>query len=558
MSAIKQPTTLFAALILGVALTGCGGGSGGGSNGGNGGSADSEPPFEAADGFAQKGPFRAGGTAILTALSDDGTAAGDSVSTTIGEWGEFEFDEIAWTGPSLLTVEGDWFDESTGDYAGESLTLRSVLAIPESEDDSAPFPGNVNFLTHAMTEYVLQEMGEGTSFDDAVADTLERLDDELNVPADPRHLNLFAREYDDERLTQASGLLVNASIAAAERGDMAAFITAIEDAAGEFGDGLADTWQALLKEAATLDGEGELEAHLARLSSHYNDADPGQPIWHAGSYGMIVSCARGQRDEHNHHRLCLNETTEFTLEQGESRVFWFEAPHEGAFRFSTSGTFYEESALYTQLTDSGEPSGTPRQQCNEHCNSTIASRILGEETRRYVRITATEDSSTTSYSITPQRVNEGSSSNPYRLFPEDNLAPTLTSESYSRFTGSTAEPSFVGGTSSFNNHSYYRFQLDHGHEAVRIYQNPCSDTGIYGAAISAELYRAPASDPVAAWDSDNIVDSAGDAYGCEIDLELPDDSYGHYYLKVANRHETETASEPNPTGLVRRFDLTIE
>ena len=172
-----------------------------GNGGTNGGVTDLTGVIAGADGFAQKGPFQLGGVASIQALAEDGTLQGEPVQAEIGVAGEFKFDAIDWFGPSLITVSGDWFNESAGNFAGQPLTLRSVVAIPDPDDDEAksPFPTSVNLLTEAMTDLVLSRLADDSSFSSSVALANRRLNAVLDFEGDVRDLNLFVLESQHPR-----------------------------------------------------------------------------------------------------------------------------------------------------------------------------------------------------------------------------------------------------------------------------------------------------------------------------------------------------------------------
>lgn len=117
-----------------------------------------------AGGASQKGPFKAGQTVTAQKLSDLGTndTAVSSITTTTDSLGKFQFSNIPWSGPTEFTVEGEYLDESTGEYVPGGL----LTAVTNVEVGTAP-KVNINILTHIAAKNIKEQMANNISITEA-------------------------------------------------------------------------------------------------------------------------------------------------------------------------------------------------------------------------------------------------------------------------------------------------------------------------------------------------------------------------------------------------------
>ena len=530
--------------------------NGGGNGATNGGAQNLADAVAEADGFAQKGPFQVGGTARIQPLAADGTPSGEGLQTDIGLAGEFKFDNIDWFGPSLITVSGDWFNESAGNFAGQSLTLRSVVEIPDPDDPDAksPFPTSVNLLTEALTDLVLTDyLGAGRAFNRGIDRANRELNAALGFEGDVRDLNLFVLDSQHPRDRQVSGVFAKIMIALSKRDDLASIIERAGNSAWD-GRRIENTFAALLQElrdeAAVLLADGGIDAARTLLADNYGGVELSRQLTNQGGLGMTFACNPNAVDADGNHRLCLGQAREVTLAPNEGRIFWFEAPHDGAFRFVSGGDFGTQRTL--ELFRS-IPLGSPLERCPVGCGTALGTDILSEEMIRYVRI-ENNASGTRTGTISAQTLNAGSPQNPRWIFPDLTISAGFVGQDFTLRTGSRSGVAAPDSAPLTNDHSYLRFALPSGITRVGVNHTPCEVTG---SSSRAYLYRAPvrSGDSIAGAfaDSDRLIQQVV-GNDCTLNLNLDEPSEGDYLLKIVNRRNNVFG--PNePSGRTRGYHV---
>jgi hypothetical protein len=150
----------FAAALL---LSACGGGGGG---------TPTPDPLEPSTAvLAQKGPFLAGANIAAYPLAPDGSIPSDPhFSSPLLETGSVQI-SLPWEGPTLLEVDGLFFDELRGVPSTQPARLRSVFDA-RSEDTG---PINVNLFTHLVAGRVLSLLSQGVGFRAAMNQAREEI-----------------------------------------------------------------------------------------------------------------------------------------------------------------------------------------------------------------------------------------------------------------------------------------------------------------------------------------------------------------------------------------------
>lgn len=539
-------------LLVPLFLIGCNSGGGGGGGGGGG----LAGVVAEADGFAQKGPFQVGGTARIQPLADDGTTAGEGIETDIGQAGEFNFEGIDWSGPSLITVTGDWFSESVGNFAGQPLTLRSVVAIPAPDDDDAesPFPTSVNLLTEAMTDLVLTRLADDRNFNGSVNTANNRLNEVLDFEGDVRDLNLFALDSQHLRDRQVSGVFAKIMIALSARDDIADIIEMAGSSAWDgnsVDDTFADLLQELRNEAAEMLGDGGIETARTLLENNYGGVELSRQLTNQGVLGMTVACNPNEVDEFGNERMCIGVPRVVELEQNESRIFWFEAPHDGAFRFNT-GTTSKSLSVHQSINDSGAL-GTQLENCPVPCSQAVATEILTEGTIRYFRVQSANFGGPRVFeNVTVARMNAGAPDNPRWIFPDVTITAANVNQNFTLRTGSRLGSAGVDSAPITNDHSYVRFMLPAGITRVGVNHAPCEVTQ---SSSSVFLYRTPGGVPTSEVfvDPDRLVDQRT-GNDCTLNLDIDAPSQGEYLLKIVNRRNNVSGFQA-PSGSFRSYHV---
>jgi hypothetical protein len=161
----KTPRGAFLLLAVPLLISACGGGGSGVPDPGSSASTTTTQIL------AQKGPFLAGATITAFRLAADGSTLFDTrISVPLTVMGSVQI-SLPWQGPTLLEVEGRFFDELRKVPSIQAARLRSAF-IAGSEDEG---PTNVNLFTHLVAERVLLLLEQGMGFGAAMSQAREEI-----------------------------------------------------------------------------------------------------------------------------------------------------------------------------------------------------------------------------------------------------------------------------------------------------------------------------------------------------------------------------------------------
>lgn len=480
----KKDSRLLMALLLGLllALSGCGGSSssdiGGGDNGGAGPAGD-----QSLMGVAQKGPFQVGSEARIWPLMN-GEKQGAPIKVTLGERGDFQFDQLDINGPALVEAEGRFFDEIRGNYSAQALTLRAVLDLSEQSSSA-----NVNIFTHLIHERLLNELANGKDYQTALADTLleyERLTGGLIMP--PHELDVLMTEAgnDDESVNplvffdSAQLLLFSAAAVDLTQQQLEALSSGFA-ANGSADENTQAVWAAIghgmqQVESQAKGGRSAAAVLQQRLLDQYplSDGLQGYDIDEllnmaaspAATHGLVSNCSPGPMvgDENKFvHELCFGRELELNLRKGMTYVY-FKFPAPGSYRLKMereagSTGKIEYSSRYSKNSSTAQeyceswPSATTATFCS------VSTPTFGHGSSSYLHIWANNEQPV---KITATRISEGTSSEPVFLPLERRAHNTWAGSRYSN-------PEYYrGGMDSSNNLNHYLFWLSPSSKAKRL------------------------------------------------------------------------------------------
>ncbi len=147
-------TLLATALVVPVALTGCGGSSDGHNSG-----SGQQYQFS---GAVQKGPLQPGSVVTINELNQDLQPTGRSYTTQIEDYeGNYSVKERFSTPYTELVAHGYYFNELTN-HADEQMSMSAFV------DMNATTQVNFNVATAAMKQSVMAQVQAGTEFNEAV------------------------------------------------------------------------------------------------------------------------------------------------------------------------------------------------------------------------------------------------------------------------------------------------------------------------------------------------------------------------------------------------------
>ncbi|MCH8553293.1 MAG: hypothetical protein LAT62_15245 [Natronospirillum sp.] len=465
-------------------------------------------------------------------LDEQGDPDGDGVTADVGSWGEFEFEDVDWSGPSLVTVEGFHFDESAGNYSGDPISLTTVVEV---NGDGNGFLGNVNLLSHLMGQGIRQRMADSDqSLSDHAEAVLGELRDELGLILDPRTLNMFEQD-DDALLQHESGVLAELSIAASFHDDLDELLSQFNEAwdDGELTDEFMEQgWDALEDTILQVSDSEDFEQARQRLRDNFNDAEISTQLSSVGGATQVNLCQPTTTTEPV-PRVCKGHPQTTSLMPGDSAVYWFRAPYDGAFRFRTTGelSVHDTVVRLARSVDDEGDIGTPRETKTHHDTNTVSTHILEQGDRVYIEVQAFSGanfSDPQEVTLSTHRQNEGSARRPAWIFPQHAPNPYALNEDMQHFVGSQHRSE----GDNANNQSFYRF-VAWGFSTLRYYEYACGFESLNGHTI-VSLYRSNTA--AAAFNSDNLVESVDmadhndEAGNCEVDLDVSPDS--QYFVKV--------------------------
>ncbi len=147
-------TLLATALVVPIALTGCGGSSDGHNN-------DSGQQYQFS-GAVQKGPLQPGSVVTINELNQDLQPTGRSHTTQIEDYeGNYSVKERFSTPYAELVAHGYYFNELTN-HTDEQMSMSAFV------DMNATSQVNFNVATAAMKQSVMSQVQAGTEFNEAV------------------------------------------------------------------------------------------------------------------------------------------------------------------------------------------------------------------------------------------------------------------------------------------------------------------------------------------------------------------------------------------------------
>lgn len=498
------------------------------------------PPVDAlpeAEGYAQKGPFAPGSSVELVAL-EAGSPQGEPITTETGPYGELELGEVPFSGPALLSVHGPFFDEATGEFAEQPVTLAAVVYV----DEAHGVESNVNVLTHFLHEYAMAALArrepEGEAPQDILADVLDDYRDLTGLTADPGRLNFLAN-HEDLRYQQDSAMLLALSVAVSRHPDVPALLDDLAHAwdpdAGELSSEGEETWSTLLEETGAL--HEDLEAYLEALEAHYAGLTASRPVDDWSRIGIFNPCVVRAVDSPDHNldmtEVCLYRQTSRQVGGDSTKYFAFQAPDEGAYYLSVSADPLIASNLYVTGDHTDVSRVSSSQDCLDAC--ALGGDILSKGSYMVVSVTNQSDGSGT-IDVTPRRFNQGSPESPMWIDPSRAEPASLVGNTFQQFAGTTrlVDMEDAGGVRAPNN-SYYQFLL---HEGTTLYveSSPCEDA-INENDLRIRLFsRSPSAvDWTATSNSDGLyADVRADE--CELEIDTPATG-GHFTMQVTSYRE---------------------
>lgn len=194
---MRKFTAVGVVLAAVLAVGGCGGGGSGGAG------PEGKTPIDFNNSYAQKEPFQLDASVSAWPLGADGAAAGGGVVGRTGKDGAIELNSpLPWSGPTLVEVEGRFFDETTGQFSSDSIRLQGILQAADGV-----LSGNVNLFTHllaARIRFLMAHEEYALDFEEALEHALtEDLSYWLGSDTNPARLNILA-QLEGQRLAEES------------------------------------------------------------------------------------------------------------------------------------------------------------------------------------------------------------------------------------------------------------------------------------------------------------------------------------------------------------------
>ncbi len=115
-------------------------------------------------GTAEKGPFVKDSDVVFNHLTSSGKLTSKTVTTTtIDNLGNFNITTKS-EGPVLISINGEHFNEITGEVSENEILLNAIYNISSSQTQTA----SVNVLTHVISQRVLKLMANEIPIDTAI------------------------------------------------------------------------------------------------------------------------------------------------------------------------------------------------------------------------------------------------------------------------------------------------------------------------------------------------------------------------------------------------------
>ncbi|TDT44234.1 hypothetical protein DES49_0334 [Halospina denitrificans] len=376
-------------LFLLVAACGGGGGSGSGESG----------DTVSASGASQKGPFRSGGTSTAIRLNADGSLSNEQVTGSISERGAYQLSGIDWTGPTLIRMEGDFYDEVAGNFSSDSRTLTAVTDIESGNSPDV----NVNLYTYFAAERARSLMDNGEAFADALSTAHSELQSVLGISSAPSELNLL-EAIDGVADDSANLLLFSAAVQEGNIGQdgLDALAADFADDGQINGDG-AD-------ELSTIQEKGTdqlLSDARMQLQNQYSTEPPSS----SGGFGWKLSaCDAAKLTEPR--VFCSDEEFSGTKGDDEGEPILFFPEESGFYAFAMNGTELDSFAGWTRYKDT--LSGTELDTGPADGDTTTSSLNAGDQYAFLLNLSGLEQAGD-SFALTEARVSDGRASDPVEL-----------------------------------------------------------------------------------------------------------------------------------------------
>lgn len=161
------------------------------------------------EGYAQKGPFISGANVTIIELDNKLVPTGKSYYSTVEDnLGHFSFPNVKFSSNYVqLKVEGNCYNEVTGDVPMENLTLLSIVDISNNSLI------NVNLLSHFEQSRILNLVTKGTSFQSAKKQAKDEILKVFNLQdkliSNPELLNISSSNLDGGVLLFISSIIDN-------------------------------------------------------------------------------------------------------------------------------------------------------------------------------------------------------------------------------------------------------------------------------------------------------------------------------------------------------------
>ncbi len=152
---------LISIVTIGIIVlfsVGCSGGGGGGSS-----SDDTSETISSVTGAVQKGSF-VDGEIIAQQVESNGKVSATSIISVIDKRGSYSL-KIPWSGLTLLSAEGHFYNEYTGKTTTETIALSALI------DFDTKAQANINLFTSLEADRILELMQNGNSYTEALEET---------------------------------------------------------------------------------------------------------------------------------------------------------------------------------------------------------------------------------------------------------------------------------------------------------------------------------------------------------------------------------------------------
>lgn len=517
----------LALAVLGFVLSGCGsdsdndGADSSSAGGGDAGTTNS----------VQKGPFQPGGEVVVMQLDEAGEEIGEQQTTEVGTNGEFTLPGTDWSGPSAIGVTGTYFDETTGNFSDQSMTLHAVINLPEEAG------ANVNLYTHLVAHRTAAIMPEA-DFDTARDHARDEVRDLTGIVGDAIDLDLLRAANNADEADGANLLLFSAAFLTADM-DTDAFDALVADFAdnGTFdGDGLAH-WRSI--QQAAENNPDLLADAVAALQSQYGTQPPNS----GGAEGvawLLSPCLAAKLTEPR--VVCVDGGFDGTANNDSEEFVVFIPPVTGRYTIELFGDVSAEEhntnncywTLYREQ-DSGSTEYGSSAYDGHFCGVEDVTSTLNAGERYYIQPEVTRDDPdfpayfTLSVSPNSQGRSNRSGAVEINSFPFRGYVGTL-----------------IGTTDT----SYYRFTAGSGTHTITVGGYPCGGS----AHARVDLYDAPADESSPFKSGYRIANSWEES--CSQVIEQSLEAGKEYFLKITNKETYMTNSRPAPGS--NDFQINIE